>query len=84
MEVANGNAEIGLVDATSMQNYMEEAENASLSVYKILDLQSGFGIVLSGEIARLATDFQSFVTAKESTISKFVEEQVGTLTVSVF
>ena len=80
--VASQTVEIGLVDAISTQGYEQEIEEKSLSIYKILDMNTGFGVILSGEFTRVETDMRSFVTANQAKISKFVEEKVGILTVS--
>ena len=79
--VASQRVEIGIVDAISTQGYEKEIEEKSISIYKILDFNSGYGVVLSGEFARVETDMRSFVTANQAKITKFVEDQVGTLTV---
>ena len=81
--VFNAEVEVGLVDAISTQGYENEMEARSLSIYKILDLSSGYGTVLSGEFTRVENDMRSFVTANQAKISKFVVDQVGILTVSV-
>lgn len=79
--VSNGNVELGIVDAFATKGYNAALKERSLKIYKILDLQSGYGVVLSGEFKRLEDDMRSYVSSNQAHISLFVEKKIGILQV---
>ncbi|XP_057292100.1 uncharacterized protein LOC130614680 isoform X2 [Hydractinia symbiolongicarpus] len=77
--VSNGNVELGIVDAFATKGYNAALKERNLKIYKILDLQSGYGVVLSGEFKRLEDDMRSYVSSNQARISLFVEKKIGIL-----
>ena len=77
--VASGEVEIGLVDASMALGYEQAMEEKSLRIYKVLDYQTGYGVVLSGDAVKLEADVRAFVVSNQAYISRFVEQQIGLL-----
>ena len=80
--VASGVVEIGLIDSSAALGYEEEMESMSLRISKVLQYNTGFGVVLSGDAKRLKADIESFVSSNQAKITSFVEQKIGLLKVS--
>lgn len=77
--VASGEVKIGLVDASMALGYEQTMQDKSLRIYKVLDYQAGYGVVLSGDATKLEADVRAFVVSNQAFISRFVEQKIGLL-----
>ncbi|XP_057314364.1 uncharacterized protein LOC130655615 [Hydractinia symbiolongicarpus] len=77
--VSRQEVEIGLIDAVTTKGYEKRLSDMNVKIYKILDLNSGYGVVLSGEFKRVETDVRSFVSSNQAEISLFVQRKIGLL-----
>ena len=77
--VESGEVEIGLIDASFALGYETLMEEKSLRIYKVLDYKAGYGMVLSGDAAKLESDVRSYTTSNQAYISRFMEKEVGLL-----
>lgn len=80
--VASGEVELGLVDANSAAGYEEVMQDLSLKVQKILDVNGGFGVVLSDGLEPIEEDVRGFVISNQMMIQYFIKQRVSQLIVS--
>ena len=80
--VSDGTVEIGLLDAIIATDYEDEMANLGLKVEKILDTNSGYGVVLSGGLEAIEMDFRSFIYSNQPLIQAYVDSKVKVLRVS--
>uniref|UniRef100_A0A7M5X9R1 Fibronectin type-III domain-containing protein n=1 Tax=Clytia hemisphaerica TaxID=252671 RepID=A0A7M5X9R1_9CNID len=77
--VESGEVQIGLIDASFALGYEALMEEKSLRIYKVLDYNAGYGMVLAGDAAKLESDVRSYTTSNQAYISRFMEKEVGLL-----
>ena len=62
---------IALLDAFTVAALAEELVSKSLKVTKLIDANTGYGIVLSHEFVRMESDFRSYISSQSNKISAF-------------
>lgn len=82
--VANKVVEIGLLDAAVATEYEKEMAQLQLRVHKLIDTNSGYGIVLSYGLGVIKDDVRDFVHSNRPMINEFVKQSIPLLYVSLF
>ena len=80
--MVSGQTEIALIDAQEAAYYMDMLVDMELRASKIIDTNSGYGIVLSGGLEPVHLDVRSFIIANQPLILEYVEKNIVKLIVS--
>lgn len=75
--VADKKVKVGLIDAVTAGSYIDRITNMSLKIHKVIDSNTGYGLVLSGGLEVISGDFESYLTAEKPQIQVLVDEIVG-------
>ena len=73
--------DLGLLDTGILLGKEELLESNNLIIKKILDYNTGYGFVLSGDASRLEADVRSYVTTNQAYMAYFTENVIGRLRV---
>ena len=80
----SGEVDAALLDAFVAASHQKTLDAKHLKVKKFIDANSGYGLVLSGEMVRLESDFRSQVIASQDFVSQFVANMTAKLQVIIF
>ena len=74
--------DIALLDAFTAASLQSKIVGYSLKVKKMINANTGYGVVLSREFVRLESDFRSFIASNQDKISSFTSNMTEKLHVS--
>ena len=80
--VGGEEVEIGLVDSTELLGKEKFLEEKSIMITRILNYNTGYGFVLSGDLIRLESDFRAYITGNQAYLIWYIEKVLGRLNVS--